>query len=407
MKKQLCTFGSDCAKGKAPKQSRKLERLAVSFALTLITLNLLSISSSASIGNIVKSDLTGTWRIALSGNTGCGLVAMQTTATINSAGKGTASLITHGQCGDSSLSGQSFNINTLAANGSGTAGLTCGVGCGWTFNIQVSPDRSKFNLVDVSPANPNNYLSGVAVLSSPAGDIVTPDLTGSWEVSLYGVTGCGISDMAVTFTLNSSGLATDANSIGHSAGCGDGTGTGNTFQILSLNSDGSGTAGLTCGAGCGWTFNIQVSPDRSTISLVDVASFNPGNYLAGEAIRTSSVGNISKTNLAGPWQVTLVDSTGCNLGSLLVNFTLNASGVSTAATETGHTLGCGDGTSTGNTFTVQTLNPDGSGTANLTCGPSCGWNFKIQVSPDRSTFNLVDVSSANPGNFIAGKAVHR
>lgn len=56
---------------------------------------------------------------------------------------------------------------------------------------------------------------------------------------------------------------------------------------------------------------------------------------------------------------------------------------------------------------ASTLAANGSGTAGLTLGVGCGWNFNIQVSPDRSTFNLVDVSSANPGNFIAGKAVHR
>jgi len=41
--------------------------------------------------------------------------------------------------------------------------LTCGAGCGWGFAIQVSPDRSTFSLVDVNPANPNNYLQGVAI----------------------------------------------------------------------------------------------------------------------------------------------------------------------------------------------------------------------------------------------------
>jgi hypothetical protein len=56
---------------------------------------------------------------------------------------------------------------------------------------------------------------------------------------------------------------------------------------------------------------------------------------------------------------------------------------------------------------VQSLNTNGSGTANLTCGSSCGWNLNIQVSPDRSTFNLIDVSAANPGNFIEGVAIHQ
>jgi hypothetical protein len=174
-----------------------------------------------------------------------------------------------------------------------------------------------------------------------------------------------------------------------------------------LNPDGSGTANLSCGPGCGWNLIFQLSPDRSTLNLADVSSANPGNYLAGEAIRTSAYGNVSVANLAGNWDLSIIDATGCNFGSLLVTLTLNASGIATNATETGHTAACGNGTTTGNTFTITSLNPDGSGTANLTCGPSCGWNLNIQVSADRSTFNLVDVSSANPGNFMSGQAIHR
>jgi hypothetical protein len=45
-----------------------------------------------------------------------------------------------------------------------------------------------------------------------------------------------------------------------------------------------------------------------------------------------------------------------------VNFTLNAAGVSNAATNHGHTARCGDSTTTGNTFTITSLNTNGSGT---------------------------------------------
>jgi hypothetical protein len=62
---------------------------------------------------------------------------------------------------------------------------------------------------------------------------------------------------------------------------------------------------------------------------------------------------------------------------------------------------------TGQTFTVLTISANGSGTANLSCGTGCGWNFNIQVSPDRSTFSLVDVSAANPSNYLSGMAVHQ
>lgn len=126
-------------------------------------------------------------------------------------------------------------------------------------------------------------------------------------------------------------------------------------------------------------------------------------------VRTSkaSIGNVSKSDLAGAWQMTIVGQTGCGFGTTLYTFTLNSSGSTSNATGTYHTTGCGDGTSSGNTFTIQSLNPNGSGTAGLTCGPSCGWVLSIQVAPDRSTFNVVDVSPLNPGNYIEGVAIHQ
>ncbi|HEX8882142.1 MAG TPA: hypothetical protein VF749_19000 [Candidatus Acidoferrum sp.] len=51
----------------------------------------------------------------------------------------------------------------LNANGSGTAGLICGVGGGCEFAIQVDRQRSMFNLVDVDPANPGNFVAGTAI----------------------------------------------------------------------------------------------------------------------------------------------------------------------------------------------------------------------------------------------------
>lgn len=121
----------------------------------------------------------------------------------------------------------------------------------------------------------------------------------------------------------------------------------------------------------------------------------------------ASIGNVSKSDLAGNWQLTIVGQTGCGFGTTLYNFTLNSSGSSSNVSGTSHTAGCGDGSITGQSFTIQTLNANGTGTANLTCGTGCGWNLNIQVSPDRSTFNVIDVSAQNPGNFIEGVAVHQ
>ena len=99
----------------------------------------------------------------------------------------------------------------------------------------------------------------------------------------------------------------------------------------------------------------------------------------------------------------------------LVNFTLDSSGTTNSAVlvlHAGAGAGCGDRTLTGQTFTIQSLNADGSGTANLTCGTGCGWEFNIQVSRQRSEnrphiFNMVDVDPANPGNFAEGSAIRQ
>jgi hypothetical protein len=120
----------------------------------------------------------------------------------------------------------------------------------------------------------------------------------------------------------------------------------------------------------------------------------------------ATIGTVTKADLSGPWAMTLTGVTGCGETTMYVTFTLNSSGSGTTTT-TGHSAACGDNTTTGNPFTINTLNSNGSGTANLSCGSGCGWNLNIQVAPDRSAFNLVDVSAANPGNFLEGTAIHQ
>ena len=114
---------------------------------------------------------------------------------------------------------------------------------------------------------------------------------------------------------------------------------------------------------------------------------------------------ITMAALRGNWQATLLWSgSGCGAMTGQLNFTFGANGTTNAATLTTHSAGCGNGTSR-QTFTVQSLKPNGSGTANLTCGTACGWQLNIQVTPDLATFNLVDVDPANPGNFVIGTAI--
>jgi hypothetical protein len=121
---------------------------------------------------------------------------------------------------------------------------------------------------------------------------------------------------------------------------------------------------------------------------------------------TKATGAIVKADLVGPWQIALTGNTGCGSSALLFTGTLTANGSGTG-TLVGHSTGCADSTSPGQTFTITSLNPNGSGTAGLTCGPGCGWNFTIQVSPDRSMFSLVDVDPSNPLNTPGGMAIHQ
>jgi hypothetical protein len=112
--------------------------------------------------------------------------------------------------------------------------------------------------------------------------ITISQLAGPWQIAVAGNTGCGVSSLLFNGTLNSSGVAVGT-LTGSSAGCGSNT-TTETFTILSLNATGSGTAGLSCGSGCGWLFNIQVSPNKQMFNLVDVSD-GGANVLAGTAVK--------------------------------------------------------------------------------------------------------------------------
>ena len=113
---------------------------------------------------------------------------------------------------------------------------------------------------------------------------------------------------------------------------------------------------------------------------------------------------LSLLDLQGPWQAGLIWSgSGCGPQSGFLKANLNNAGVDGAATLVTHGA-CGDSTSM-QTFTIQSLNPDNSGTANLSCGPGCGWTFQIQVHLDGLTMNMVDVT--DPGNFGEGTAIRQ
>jgi hypothetical protein len=110
-------------------------------------------------------------------------------------------------------------------------------------------------------------------------------------------------------------------------------------------------------------------------------------------------------SLNGNWQATLIGNGGCGIGTFVINFTLtNGSGPATLISHSqGTNPGCGDVTVTGQTFTIKSLNANGSGTAGVGCGPDCGFNLSIQVTLANLAFNMVDVT--DPNNYWEGVAI--
>jgi len=109
------------------------------------------------------TSLAGPWQMAISGNTGCGLTTMLVDVTLNASGFGNNATITmHGSCGDSVITGQTFQILSISGR-TAKANLSCGAGCGWNLDVQIEPKYTSFNLVDVDPVNPGNYIAGTAI----------------------------------------------------------------------------------------------------------------------------------------------------------------------------------------------------------------------------------------------------
>lgn len=140
------------------------------------------------------------------------------------------------------------------------------------------------------------------------------------------------------------------------------------------------------------------------VAMLSLTTFTVAQDEDGSALRPS----LTIGQLQGKWAAAIVGNTGCGFTTMYVTFTLNARGQGNGtATSQGHSSGCPDGTVTGLSFNILSFHPNGSGTANLTCGSGCGWNFLIQLDKDAHQFNLVDVDPLNPGNYLAGTAIHQ
>lgn len=143
---------------------RKSARILAGLFSAVAVASLCHVTTSYATGTIGKEDLSGPWAITLIGDTGCGSTTMLATGTLDNNGLGTVTLHMHSSgCGNTTTT-EKFDISSMSSNGSGTAGLSCNnnSGCGWTFKIQVAPDRTVFNLVDITDVG-NNRLQGVAV----------------------------------------------------------------------------------------------------------------------------------------------------------------------------------------------------------------------------------------------------
>jgi hypothetical protein len=154
--------------------------------------------------------------------------------------------------------------------------------------------------------------------------------------------------------------------------------------------------------------NVQIVTYRRLpawpASLATLLLVTIGSLVVFGAQPGAKAPSIAIYQLEGSWQIGVAGNTGCGLSSLLAVVTLNSSGTGTAAV-TSQTAACGPSTNTPETFTITSLNPNGSGTANWSCGPGCGWNYAIQVAPNRQVFNLVDVT--DPDQFLVGTAVRQ
>jgi hypothetical protein len=365
------------------------------FVLVLAFAALVSFVIPAVAAPVELSAFEDSWRGALVIKGGCGLgtklVGLQVPPPPN--GSGTAFEIYHTpECGNNAEDGAA-EITSLNANGSGTAQLNFGPT--FNFDIQVAPNGQVFNMVDITDAG--NYEEGSAI-GQAAAPIPASKLAGSWQATLVIDGGCGLGTKLVNFALDSNGVGT-ATANYHTPACGNNEETG-TMEITSLNDrgfNGYGTAQLIFGSTV-FNFDIQVAPNGQVFNMVDIS--DPNNYDKGLAVRQA--GSTAISQLAGSWQATLVIDGGCGFGTKLVNFKLDSSGVGTATAKY-HTPGCGNNQQTGK-IALASLDPDGSGTAELIFGASV-FSFNIQVSPNHQVINMVDI--ADPNNYDEGSAIRQ
>jgi hypothetical protein len=112
------------------------------------------------------------------------------------------------------------------------------------------------------------------------------------------------------------------------------------------------------------------------------------------ALPSALAEDITIASLAGPWTVSYFSNGECGVGTHVQIFTLNSSGVSTPFGDSYDTSVCGIGENHDQTFTINKVDADGTGTATFSNNGN-PLTFMIQVSPSKSIFSLVEVTSSN------------
>lgn len=103
---------------------------------------------------------------------------------------------------------------------------------------------------------------------------------------------------------------------------------------------------------------------------------------------------VTIAQLAGPWFVAFSSDGACGNGTHLLIFTLNSTGSADDFADTYNTTGCGQGQHSSQTFTIETLNSGGSGTATFSNNGNT-LTFDIQVNAAKNIISLVDVKDVN------------
>jgi hypothetical protein len=112
------------------------------------------------------------------------------------------------------------------------------------------------------------------------------------------------------------------------------------------------------------------------------------------AVAVPNASAVTVADLAGTWQATLFSNASCGVGTQVLVFSLNSSGIATDVQYNYHTSACGTGTDTNQSFTITSLNPDGSGTAQLVIeGTTTTYN--IQANQGGTVFNMADITDKN------------